>query len=117
MHYVPHATRKKLIAQYLIRAGAVASSISWDKQMGWKPKDLLSKSMMDFIHPEDVELTKNALGKLDKRDVIYFENRCRKKSGEYRWLSWSASKWLHGGIYGVARDITDYKDKATKKGK
>jgi len=90
---------------------------TWEKQMGWKPKDLLSKSMMDFIHQEDVELTKNALAKLDKRDVVYFDNRCRKKGGGYRWLSWSASKWLHGGIYGIARDITDYKEKADKKGK
>jgi PAS domain S-box-containing protein len=89
---------------------------SWEKQMGWRKKDLLSKSMLDFIHPDDVKATENALAKLDKRDVVYFENRCRKKSGEYRWLSWSASKWLRGGIYGVARDITSYKEKAGKKG-
>jgi PAS domain S-box-containing protein len=90
---------------------------TWEKQMGWEPKDLLSKSMMDFIHKEDVEMTKNSLAKLDKRDVVYFENRFRKKGGRYRWLSWSASKWLHGGIYGIARDISDYKEKADKKGR
>jgi PAS domain S-box-containing protein len=79
--------------------------------MGGKSKEMLSKSMMDFVHPEDIESTKNALVKLDERDVVYFENRYRKKDGEYRWLSWSASKWLHGHIYGIARDVTDYKDK------
>lgn len=90
---------------------------SWEKQLGWKPEDLLSKSMMDFIHPEDVDITKNALTKLEKRDVVYFENRCRKKSGKYLWLSWSASKWLRGGVYGIARDITEFKEKLDKKRK
>jgi len=90
---------------------------SWEKQMGWKPKDLLSKSFMDIIHRDDVESTKNALARLDERDVVYFENRCRKKNGQYRWLSWSASRWLRGGTYGVARDITDYKEKMLEKGK
>jgi PAS domain S-box-containing protein len=88
---------------------------SWEKQMGWKPKELLSKFLMDFIHPKDVELTKKALAKLEDKDVVYFENRCRKKDGKFRWLSWSASKWLHGGIYGVARDISDYMEKDAKR--
>jgi PAS domain S-box-containing protein len=72
---------------------------------------------MDIIHRDDVESTKNALARLDERDVVYFENRCRKKNGQYRWLSWTASKWLHGVIFGVARDITDYREKMLEKGK
>jgi PAS domain S-box-containing protein len=87
---------------------------SWEKQMGWKPKEMLFKPMMDFIHPKDVESTNNALTKLNGKDVVYFENRCRKKNGKYRWLSWSTSKWLHGGIYCVARDITNYMEKEAK---
>lgn len=90
---------------------------SWEKQMGWKPKELLSKSMINFIHPEDVESTKDALAKLEEKGVVYFENRYRKKDGEYKWLSWNASKWLHGFTYGVARDITDYKSKEGKTNK
>ncbi|MGB1700139.1 MAG: GAF domain-containing protein, partial [Nannocystaceae bacterium] len=46
---------------------------------------------MDLIHPDDQESTTQALGRLAEADsVVDFRNRYRTKSGEYRWLQWSA---------------------------
>ncbi len=44
------------------------------------------------------------------RDLVGFENRCRRPDGTYRWVSWSAVVTSDTGlIYAVARDVSERK--------
>ena len=64
----------------------------WTRVMGYSPEELQGRSFTEFIHPEDLGPTlalMNGEGKIS--GVASFENRYRRKNGEYRWLSWNAS--------------------------
>ncbi len=79
------------------------------KTLGYTEKELLEKPFAEFIHPDDVEFTKNKIGELQKGSkIVDFKNRWICKDGSTKWLSWSASPDLNEEIfYAVARNITD----------
>lgn len=85
-------------------------SPSFTKVLGFTPEELLSKSLLEFIHPDD---RKPTLAEIDKqsdgRPTIYFENRYICKDGSYKWLAWTSAPSKEGLLYAVARDITQQK--------
>jgi PAS domain S-box-containing protein len=75
--------------------------------LGCKEEDLVKRNLLDFIHPEDQNITLSELKKLSHGfPTTNFENRWRCKDGEYRWLAWKNLPYEEGTIYSVARDIT-----------
>ncbi|MEI6949481.1 PAS domain S-box protein [Paraflavisolibacter sp. H34] len=77
--------------------------------LGYSEEELLSAPFTAFIHPDDREATAHALLFHDLENHP-FENRYRRKNGDYCWLSWSGRpKREEGLIYAVARDITEKK--------
>ena len=82
---------------------------SWTKTFGYTEKEFLAKPFVEFIHPEDVESTLQAVSQLSKQNpVINFINRYRRIDGSYRWLSWVAAP-SGETIFAAAHDITDIK--------
>jgi len=81
---------------------------AWEKTLGFSRKELQSKPMFDFIHPDDRERTLEQNRKVRAGgQALAFENRYRCKDGSYRWLLWnSRADPEHELIYAVARDIT-----------
>ena len=71
----------------------------------------MGRPFIEFIHPDDINPTKNAVGHLQVgRNISTFENRYRHKDGTYRWLLWtSASDVKNQLIYASAVDITERK--------
>ncbi len=86
-------------------------SPSFSEALGYSIKDLCTHPFMDFIHPDDKEATLGALELLKNGGMLTgFENRYRKKDGEYRLLHWTCCPDpLTGSLYAVARDITETK--------
>lgn len=83
-------------------------SPSWTKMLGWTDEELKSRPVMDFVHPEDVESTRESLRYIAKAKKVHiFENRFVCKDGMHRWLLWgSASDPETKMIYASAVDIS-----------
>ena len=86
-------------------------SPAWSLALGWTETELLAKPFLEFVHPDDRELTRQRAGELTGGGkVINFDNRYRSRDGSYRWLSWNAVSLPERQlIVAVARDVTDRK--------
>lgn len=82
---------------------------AWEKTLGFTVKELSALPFETFVHPDDLEKTRNALKELTKGDGLYnFENRMRTRNGGYKTLLWNATRYMEDDItYCVARDITE----------
>jgi len=89
---------------------------SFEAGLGYAGDELLARSKVDFVHPDDRANTEAEIASLKSGTrQIRFENRFRRKDGTYRWLRWSATPSLaEDRVYALVIDITDLraKDKA-----
>lgn len=80
---------------------------AWSEVIGYSPEELKGHKYLEFVHPDDRQLTRKEIQKLSRQQkMVKFINRCRCKSGSYRHLDWSAAPYGEM-IYAIARDITD----------
>ncbi len=80
--------------------------------LGWSETELRSGSFFQFIHPQDLELTRSAfLDVSGGHPVVDIENRCRTKSGDWLWLHWKIAPPTPGTswISAAAHDVTEEK--------
>ena len=89
---------------YFKRVNAAA----WERTLGWSERELLSRSFMDFIHPDDQAATAAEIEKLSRGGTTAaFNIRGAHRDGGWRWTEWSASPDLEAGLfYCVGRDIS-----------
>ncbi len=82
---------------------------AFQKTLQYTKEELLSRAYADFVHPDDVLRTQLASEALSQgRDVVDFENRYRRKDGQYRTLSWRGTADRAAKmIFAVARDVTE----------
>jgi PAS domain S-box-containing protein len=83
---------------------------AFERTLGYTVEECVSRPMLDFVHPEDVERTRAALGVLAGGDELrQFENRYICRDGSVRWLQWNCRPEANrsGLIAAAARDITD----------
>jgi PAS domain S-box-containing protein len=83
---------------------------AWSKTLGWTDEELMSRPYIEFVIPEDRELTHNVRSSLKNGEIVFsFENRYKCKNGDIKWLSWNS--YPHGNmIYAVARDVSKQKE-------
>jgi PAS domain S-box-containing protein len=80
---------------------------AWERGLGYSREELMAKRFLDFVHPDDLDRTQQAISTLESQQkVIHFENRYRCKDGTYRWLEWTSAP-AGNLIYSVARDVTE----------
>jgi PAS domain S-box-containing protein len=84
---------------------------AFGETLGYEVSELIATPFVDLVHPDDRARTIEAFaGVLGGRPVTDFENRYRRKDGEYRVFSWRATvDPVTGDVYAVARDITDHR--------
>lgn len=82
---------------------------AFERVLGYSNGELESRPFYSFIHEDDREATSEAVARAAcGLEVIDFENRYRRKDGEYRLFSWrGVGDPATGIIYAGARDITD----------
>ncbi len=82
---------------------------SFERILGYQTQELLAQPFINFVHPDDVEATTQAVQQLATgKELAGFENRYRCKDGSYRWLKWMAAAY-EGAIYATAHDLTEEK--------
>ena len=79
-------------------------------ELGYSFEELRSRPFLEFVHPDDVEPTREAMALLASgSDVIGFVNRYRCADGSLRILEWQA-RGEGDQIFASARDITERKE-------
>jgi PAS domain S-box-containing protein len=89
---------------------------TWQKTLGYNEQELHGHRLQEFIHPDDLAATNETVAKiLDAESSLYFENRFRMRSGDYRWLGWTIAPFAAEGLlYIFARDITERRERETE---
>ena len=77
--------------------------------LGYCEAELMSKSFIEFIHPDDRQATLAEIAEQQQRGTtLNFENRYLCKDGSVRWLSWGATYVEEERVtYATARDVTE----------
>jgi len=81
------------------------------KVLGYDEEELLSRPIVDFIHPDDRQASQDEIAQQVQCGYsLKFVNRYVCKDGSVRYLSWHARYLADEGLaYATARDITDRK--------
>jgi len=81
---------------------------AWTRTLGWSKEELMGKTGLEFIHPEDIQRTiLSGQNLANGQNVVSFENRWRCKNGSYKWITWNSIPLPEEGlIYSVAHDTT-----------
>lgn len=86
---------------------------AWEKELGFPKIEMRKKKFIDFIHPEDVEATREDYQKiLNGGETFCFINRYRTKEGKYIALEWTAkmhdnSDYVFADARVIRKCITD----------
>jgi len=82
---------------------------SFVRLLGYPKAELLSRSGLDILHPDDVEPAREALAQLSEgRDLVGFEARVVCADGSVRWHEWNTRSMPERGVvYSVGRDTTE----------
>jgi PAS domain S-box-containing protein len=85
---------------------------AWTTIIGHEPEEVVGRSFLEFVWPEDANPTQGALSEAAAdRNLTSFENRYRSKDGSPRWISWHIS--VEGDlVYAYGRDVTAEKEQA-----
>jgi diguanylate cyclase (GGDEF)-like protein/PAS domain S-box-containing protein len=81
---------------------------AWEHALGWTREELISRPLVELVHPDDVEETLVCMlsGARHEAELENFTNRMRRRDGEWRSLAWSGR--CDGEVwYIAARDVTD----------
>ena len=80
--------------------------------LGYTEQELLSKPFYTYMLPEDHEISRKEVEKLQKGILtMNFENRFICKNGQIKTIIWSVFPELSTGLlYAVGRDITEHKE-------
>ena len=62
---------------------------AWHKILGYTDEELLAKPFIEFVHPDDRDMTNQETAKFAQgAAALSFENRYIAKDGSYHWISW-----------------------------
>lgn len=100
-----------LVADFNAKITAV--NPAWQSVFSWEEGDLVGRSFMDLIHPDDKAATLAEVAKLGQGVTTFsFENRYQTRSGDYRTISWTAVP-DEAFIHAVGRDVSDERKAAS----
>lgn len=84
---------------------------AFTKILGYSEEEMLNKPLINFVHPDDRDLTLAELKNVQKGKITtYLENRYIAKNGDIKWLSWTCAPLLEEAlIFSATKDVTEKK--------
>ena len=84
---------------------------AWESVLGFTIDELLSRPLIEFIHPDDVAgMIKEVEEHMEGKETKFFINRHPCKDNSYKWLEWQARPNPdRTELYAIARDVTERK--------
>jgi PAS domain S-box-containing protein len=80
---------------------------AFERTFGYSRQELLERSFLDFVRPEDLNTVRGVLDDLENgHGLTQFEQRCINRDGSERWLEWMVVP-DDGLFYVVGRDVTE----------
>ncbi|MCJ0904296.1 PAS domain S-box protein [Rhodococcus sp. ARC_M6] len=80
---------------------------AFEKALGYPIRELMSRPFSEFVHPEDLNRTRDALDQLARgQPVAQFEIRFICSDGSERWIEWNTVS-DRNELYGAGRDVTE----------
>ena len=65
---------------------------AWTSLLDWSPEELVGANFAAFTHPDDLEATRAAFGRLLETPLVEpFEYRLRHRDGSFRWFAWTGA--------------------------
>ncbi len=94
----------------------LAVNPAWERILGWTEAELVGRSAIDFVHPDDMTLARATRPYTeaflpDGNAFRRYENRYRHKDGSWRWISWAVVV-VGDLLQGIGRDVTAEKEQA-----
>jgi PAS domain S-box-containing protein len=82
---------------------------AFEQTLGYDAAELLSRPLLEFVHPDDRERTAEMIGALTEgRHISDFASRHIRADGAVRWLQWNTRTMPEKGLtYAAARDVTE----------
>jgi PAS domain S-box-containing protein len=79
------------------------------RTLGFSEEELLSRPVLDFVHPDDLQRSIEVVEALARgEEIVEFENRTICRDGSFRWLQWDTQPLPEEGLlFCAARDVTD----------
>lgn len=78
-------------------------NMAWYEATGWLPADMIGKPYLSFVHPDDTGKTMDEHKALEVRGSTNdFQNRYRRKDGNYVTLTWISVPWSGEVTYALA---------------
>lgn len=83
-------------------------SPAWTQILGWSETELLTRSYSEFMHPEDMAPTLEAIMRMaETHRPARFENRIATKDGAWKHIEWTVTPELDGANFvAVGRDLS-----------
>lgn len=78
---------------------------AWLHVLGWENTAVQGRSIFRFLHPDDLDSTRQIMTEMTGKPVVGFINRYCTPHGSYVTLQWSAASWRNGLTYATARPI------------
>ena len=78
----------------VLGADGIFSAVNpaWTEILGHDPAEVVGRSYLEFVLPEDAARTQGGLeSAAAQRDLTSFENRYRHRDGSERWISWNTA--------------------------
>lgn len=76
--------------------------------LGYSKEELLNKSLIPLLHPDDLERSLKEIEKLATGiPSVNYENRFLKRNGEFVTIQWTANSITPDTIYAIGRDVSE----------
>jgi PAS domain S-box-containing protein len=88
-----------------------ATNPAWGHVLGWEQDEVVGRSHLNFVHPDDEPISQAALLEAAAGQMEPVAVRCRHKDGGWRWISWVAAPG-DGVVFASGRHVTAEKHAA-----